>query len=357
MAASMTSHERFTKVHVHEEPDRAPMDDNPWGVTLQRWRREGLPEGMEWQDYFGVDKVARIGVDNTPGFQRQVIEETDDYIIERTSWGGTVKNWKRQASTPEDIDFAVKTRADWEAIKPRMTPSPQRINWEHLEKNYARWRSQGQWIVSGFMFGFDPVQSRMVGTERFLMAMVEDPEWCVDIFNTLLDLGLALLDMVWERGYRWDVFRWPDDMGYKGKMFFSPAMYRELLKPVHKRAVEWAHAKGTLASIHSCGNIMPIVGDLAEIGIDCLNPIEVKAGMDPVELKREFGGRMVLHGGTNAAVWHDRDAAVAEIESIVPKLKPGGGYIFASDHSIPSSVSLETFRAIVDAYKRVGAYG
>jgi uroporphyrinogen decarboxylase len=75
-----------------------------------------------------------------------------------------------------------------------------------------------------------------------------------------------------------------------------------------------------------------------------------------MEIKEIYGDRLVLHGGTNAALWHDRDATVAEIESLVPQLMADGGYIFASDHSIPSSVSLETFRAIVETCKRIGKY-
>lgn len=216
---------------------------------------------------------------------------------------------------------------------------------------------EGRWIEAGLWFGFDITHSRIVGTERLLYAMVDDPEWCVDMFNTFLDLDLALLDQVWEAGYTWDAVTWPDDMGFKGKQFFSPAMYRSLLKPVHKRAIEWIHSKGGYAHLHSCGNIMPFVPDLLEIGVDCLNPMEVKAGMDPLALKRDCGDRLVLHGGVNAVLWDDRDAIVAEIERLVPALKASGGYIFASDHSIPSSVSLENFRAILDAVKRAGAYG
>jgi uroporphyrinogen decarboxylase len=172
-----------------------------------------------------------------------------------------------------------------------------------------------------------------------------------------LDLGLTLLDQVWEAGYRWDVFTWPDDMGYKGKTFFSPQLYRDLIKPVHRRAVEWAHAKGCKVRLHSCGNIYPFIPDLVEIGIDALNPLEVKAGMDPLALKKAFGHSLVLHGGVNAALWGDTEAVVAEIERIMPEMKKGGGYIFASDHSIPSSVSLEGMRQIVSAAKRAGRYG
>ena len=71
-------------------------------------------------------------------------------------------------------------------------------------------------------------------------------------------------------------------MGYKGTTFFSNELYRELLKPVHKRAVEWVQDRGVYARLHSCGNIMSRVDDLIEIGLDALNPLEVKAGMEPL---------------------------------------------------------------------------
>ena len=353
----MTSCERFRRMFEHRQADRVPIQDSPWNATLERWRREGMPEGVDWRDYFGVDKVADIGVDNSFRFERRVLEETDEYLVEANQWGATVKNWKHVASTPLDLDFAIKDRGAWEKAKKRLTPTSDRIDWNYLKTHYSLWRKEGRWIEAGLWFGFDITHSRIVGTERLLYAMVDDPEWCVDMFNTFLDLDLALLDQVWEAGYTWDAVTWPDDMGFKGKQFFSPAMYRSLLKPVHKRAIEWIHSKGGYAHLHSCGNIMPFVPDLLEIGVDCLNPMEVKAGMDPLALKRDCGDRLVLHGGVNAVLWDDRDAIVAEIERLVPALKASGGYIFASDHSIPSSVSLENFRAILDAVKRAGAYG
>jgi len=93
-----------------------------------------------------------------------------------------------------------------------------------------------------------------------------------------------------------------------------------------------------------------------EIGLDALNPLEVKAGMDPLLLKERYGDVLTLHGGINAVLWDDADAIVAEIDRLVPKLKEGGGYIFSSDHSIPNSVSLETMKGIVARVKEMGSY-
>jgi uroporphyrinogen decarboxylase len=205
-------------------------------------------------------------------------------------------------------------------------------------------------------FGFDVTHSHFVGTERVLMALIEDPEWCREMFEHELEVNLRLLDMVWEAGYEFDCLRWPDDMGYKQNQFFSLETYRRLLKPVHRRAIEWAHRKGIRAELHSCGDIRPFVPELVEIGLDGLNPLEVKAGMDPLELKRRFGDRLLLHGGINAVLWDEEEAIEEEMRRLLPALKEGGGYVFSSDHSVPSSVGLENFRRIVELAKELGAY-
>lgn len=356
MAVELDTHERFMRMFAHREADRVPIIDEPWGATIERWHREGMPENANWVDFFGLDRVAHIGVDITPRYEIKVLEETADYVISTSPWGVTLKNWRHAASTPQFLAHTITDRARWQEAKARMQPTADRVPWAHLERNYRRWRQEGYWIEAGLWFGFDVTHAWTVGTERLLLALAEDPDWCVDMFNTFLDVNLALLEMVWERGYRFDSVRWPDDMGYKQNQFFSVKTYRELLKPVHRRAVEWAHAKGVKAHLHSCGDIRPFVPELVEIGVDALNPLEVKAGMDTLELKRRWGDRLVLHGGMNAVLWTDPEAIEVEIRAKLPELKRSGGYIFSSDHSVPSSVSLETFRHIVALAKELGRY-
>ena len=121
-------------------------------------------------------------------------------------------------------------------------------------------------------FGFDVTHSWMVGTERLLFALLENPEWCMDMFNHFLDVNIKLLDMVWDAGYKFDSVVWFDDMGYKHNQFFSLKTYREVLKPAHKKAIDWAHSKGVKVRLHSCGDINPLLPDLVEMGIDALQP-------------------------------------------------------------------------------------
>ncbi|MBN2312273.1 MAG: hypothetical protein JXR94_25060 [Candidatus Hydrogenedentes bacterium] len=356
MPDTLTSRERFARMFAHRDADRVPIIDSPWGATIERWCREGMPEGMDFREFFGLDITGHIGVDTSPRYECKTIEETDEYTVYTTAWGVTQKNWRHAASTPEFLAHTIVDRPSWERAKARMTPSRDRVDWDGLKRNYPQWRENDAWTVGGLWFGFDVTHSWMVGTERVLMAFMEDPEWLREMWMFQVDFNLALFDMVWAEGYTVDSVMWPDDMGYKNNTFFSVDTYREFLRPAHQRAVEWAHAKGIKAHLHSCGNIMPFVPDLIEIGVDALNPLEVKAGMDPIHMKRTYGDDLVLHGGINAVLWDDLEAIEAEMRKTLPVVKENGGYIFSSDHSVPSSVSLENFRRIVGLAKELGSY-
>jgi len=352
----LTSQERFARMFAHQEADRVPIIDSPWEATIERWQREGMPTDVSFVDYFGLDQIGYISVDNSPQYPETVVAETKTTKIYTTQWGVTLKQWKHAASTPEFLNFTITDPDSWQKAKRRIVPSQDRINWAYLKQNYPRWKKEGYWIQGNLWFGFDVTHSWIVGTERVLLAMVENPEWLKDMFQHLLEVNLKLLDQVWEAGYQFDCVRWPDDMGYKQNQFFSLKMYRELLKPAHQRAIEWAHQKGIRAHLHSCGDIRPFIPELIEMGLDALNPLEVKAGMDPLLLKATYGDKLVLHGGINAVLWDSPAAVEAEIQRLLPILKEGGGYIFSSDHSVPSSVSLADFRRIVELAKKVGAY-
>jgi len=340
----------------HREADRVPIFDLPWPSTIERWHREGMPEGIDYVDYFNLDHVFVFELDNSPRYEKKVLEETEEYIISTTEWGVTLKNWKHRASTPQYLDFTITDPDAWRKAKARMSPTRDRVPWDLLRANYKKCRERGDWIEASLWFGFDVTHSWAVGTERLLIALVEDPEWCVDMFSHFLEVDLALLDMVWEEGYHFVCISWPDDLGYKGSQFMSVEMYRELLKPVHRRAVEWARARGVKARLHSCGDVRPFIPEFVDIGIQALNPLEVKAGIDPLEVKKTWGDQLVLHGGINAVLWDNPEALEEEIKNILPKLKEEGGYIFATDHSVPDSVSLEDFRRIIELAKKVGSY-
>ena len=353
----LTERERMLRTYRRQEIDRIMLLDTPWEGTIRRWHREGLPVNMAWEDYFGFDRWIRICPDNSPRFPHKVLEETERYRIETTVWGGTQKAFNELDSTPEVLEFYYDTPEKWEEAKKAMqTYYDDRIPWKMLEENYPKWKAEGRFLQLVVWFGFDVAHTRMIGTENMLISMYEDPDWVTDIFDTYLNTSLDLCQRILDAGYEFDGLFWYDDMGYKGSPFFSPAAYRELLKPYHKKAVDWAHERGLVTEMHSCGYIEPLLPDVIETGVEMLNPLEVKAGMEPNRLKSLYGDKLAFHGGINAQLWDNMDLVRAEMERIIPLMKEGGGYVFASDHSIPNSVSFENMKEIARLAHELGKY-
>ena len=353
----LTERERILRTYRHQEVDRIPMLDKPWNGTKKRWYDEGMPKGMDWEDYFGFDRIIRIVPNNAPFYEQKVLEETERYRIETTQWGSTKKFFNELDSTPECLDFYYSTPERWEEAKQKMLVyQDKRIPWDFLKENYPKWKAEGRFLQLTVWFGFDVTHAHMVGTENMLMGMIEEPEWVTDMFDTYLKTSLDLCQRILDAGYEFDGIFWYDDMGYKGSPFFSPNTYRELLKPYHKKAVDWAHERGMVTELHSCGYIDPLLPDVVETGVEMLNPLEIKAGMDPQKLKTQYGDRLAFHGGINAQLWDDIDKVKAEMERIIPMMKEGGGYVFASDHSIPNSVSLQNMKEIAELAHKLGTF-
>ena len=115
-----------------------------------------------------------------------------------------MRSWQHQASVPEMIDVTVKTPDEWLEAKSRMTFDVDRIRWDYLKEQWPKWKRDGAWIYAGGWFGFDVTHAWFIGTERELYALIDNPEWCVDMWETQLELCLALHDEIWKAGYHVD---------------------------------------------------------------------------------------------------------------------------------------------------------
>ncbi len=108
---------------------------------------------------------------------------------------------------------------------------------------------------------------------------------------------------------------------------------------------------------HGCGNINRILGDYIEIGIDAINPLEAKADLDAVDLRRKYGHKLGICGNSNIQIWETGDLKKIRKE-VLRKLNAakGGGYIFQSDHSVAGSVSGHTYDYIIKLLREYGQY-
>jgi len=355
-SAELTSRERVRAAIEHREADRVAIFEAVWGTTVARWRREGLPEGETPQSYFNFE-LGGCGADLTLRFPVETLEETDEYVVQRSVEGRVQKTWRARASTPELLGFLVNTRQDWEEVKPRLAWNEDRVNWDEALAGNRRAREQGLFVQFSGRVGYQCITTA-APCETIWTAMIEDPDWVNDMMEARTELTIVALEEMLARGFEFDGVMTSDDLGYRNGPFFSPAMFRELVMPHHKRYCDAAHAHGLKTHLHSCGNIMPLVPSIIEAGYDVLNPLEVKAGMDLFEMKKDFGDRLCLVGGIDARSMADPDPSgiEEEIRTKLPMAKKGGGYIFHSDHSIPDNVSFDTYKRVIELALEYGRY-
>jgi len=185
----------------------------------------------------------------------------------------------------------------------------------------------------------------------------------VALMRKVMELKMAFWEVALrEAGDNVDVVNEADDFAGQYRMLISPATYRRVVKPLHKELFDFIHAH-TKARLffHSCGAIRPVIGDLIEIGVDILNPIQVSAaGMDTAELKREFGKDITFWGGgvdTQRVLGSGTpDEVRLDTRKRIEDLAPGGGFVFATVHNIQGNVPPENIMAMWETLQEYGGY-
>jgi len=352
----MTFRERWHLAITHQEGDRVPLADSPWVTTIEQWHREGLPEDQSPHSYFGYE-WANQGADLSFQLPREVLEETDTYRIQRDEFGATTRVFKGRESVPELLDYTITSRRAWEEYKPRLAWNEGRLYGEGHLASHRSLREKGYWINFAAGFGFDRIQ-RFAGTERVLTAMLEEPDWVRDMMETIGETLIVAAGEMLARGFEFDgAFIW-NDQAYRNGPFFSPAVYRELEFPVHKRLCDFFHSHGMPVTLHTDGDVRQLIPQYLEAGFDCLQPCEVKAGMDLIALKRDYGEKLAFMGGIDVRAMAHPDPAVIEqeIATKIPVARRGGGYIYHSDHSVPDNVSFERYQRVIELVHGYGAF-
>ncbi len=352
----LTSRERVRMALDHKEPDRVPIHDSPWAATVDRWRDEGFPHHVAPAEYFGYE-LCSFGADCTPRFPVKVLSRDEEYIVETTPYGGVRKNHRDRSTTPEIVDYPIKSKEDWPAIKARLEPSYTRVDWVTTRATYERERHDGRFICYSAVTGYDLCQN-YVKTEELLMALLTEPELFRDMVQTHATLLIEQARIMMKEGFKFDGAFLYNDMGYRNGPLFSPATYRKLLLDVDRMVTDFFHANDMPVILHCCGNVKALIPGLIEAGIDCLQPLEVKAGMDVADLKREFGDRMAYMGGIDQRLMSNPDRSLIrdEIARKFEAAKPGGGYIYHSDHSVPKDVSFQQYVEVMELVRQHAEY-
>ena len=362
--AEMTSIERMANALGLKPVDHVPAAVSPWGATTKRWREEGhLGEEEDVAEHFGQD-IRTGGWLNSVAdldFEPVVVEETEETKLTLDGNGATLRRHKLHDSTPEHVDFTVKDRKGWEEFaKPRLLDvDRRRIPFEGYREAKKVAAEKERFFCWAGVAPFEQMHP-VCGHEYMLMGMALDPDWVKDMVMTFANLTVNLLEVLFAEEGLPDGFFFYEDMGFKAKPFMSPRMYEEIMLPGHKLLFDYAHSKGGKVIVHSCGYVEPLVPGLVEAGMDCLQAMEVKAGMDVRELFKRFGDRLSFYGNIDVRALISNDRKLVEEEllnKIPPIINNGGGYILHTDHSEPPEVDYETMCYFLERGREIGTPG
>ena len=165
------------------------------------------------------------------------------------------------------------------------------------------------------------------------------------------------LDTALGHGIKPDGLFIAEDLGINTGLMFSPKAYEQVLFQEHLRLGDYLRTHDMAYFMHCDGDIRRLIPRLIDAGVQVLQPLEAKAHLDVRELKREYGRDLTFMGNIDV---QKMSASKAELEEEVrTKLAaamPGGGYIYHSDHSVPSTVSFENYLALLELLRKYGRY-
>lgn len=189
----------------------------------------------------------------------------------------------------------------------------------------------------------------MRGMEAILLDLTLHPRFVEELLRGLADYVLQTMEILLSR-FSFDGVMLSDDYGTQRGMLMSPGHWRRFIKPLLAEVYALAHRHGRTVFHHSCGHIVPIIGDLIDLGLDILHPIQPEA-MDILDLKRRFGSHLTFCGGLRTQDLLPRGTAQQvrdEVRRLKDVMRAGGGYILEPGITLQADVPLANLLAMID---------
>ncbi len=346
----MTPRERFLACMRFQQVDHVSLWEwDPWPSTLRRWQREALGAGNDAPQYAECENPVKCGVDlwMLPRYEERVIAEDAVYITRLTDRGVVERKPKSpdEMTMPGHIEYPVTSRADWDELRQRFDPAEPRRFPSDWSANCERWTKDGPVLVfqgprSPSLFGF---VRELMGPQRTLYAFCDEPTLVHDMMETYTEFILGVLPRVFDTAPLSSIFFW-EDMCYRSGPLISPAMFREFMVPRYQRITELARSRGCDTIFVDCdGDVSQLIPLWIEAGINGVYPMEVAAGMDVVQLQKQYGRDLLMTGGIDKRVLaQGREAIDDELKLKMP-VADKGGFVPHLDHAIPHDIPYEGF--------------
>ena len=370
----MNERERFLNVMRFKPADRVPLWQplSVWDATWKRWKTEGYTSEFGVQlagehsddaprlwDFLGCDRQDEVGIyyGFCPAFEYEVISEDDRLLTYRNHEGIIMQELKegRETSMPHWLEFPIKTRADYEANKFRLT-----LNFEErFPKNWNdKCKLWNQRKIPLRMWadregGFYGPQRNLFGTENLSLLYYEDPDFIREVIEERAELMVQILERIL-KDVQFDYFVFWEDMCYKHGPLVSPKIFKEFMVPSYRKVTDCLRSHGIdIIFVDSDGDMSLLVPLWLDAGVNGILPFEVQCGMDVNYFRKEYGKDLLMIGGVDKrAVIRGKKSIDEELRRIAPCVEKGG-YIPWLDHGVPPDVSFDNFLYYMDQLEKL----
>lgn len=358
----MNSLEKFVRTCRFEKVPPPRWDTiGFWGATRERWIQEGLPADVPPEVYFEMDPRGALpiasGMCDTPFrplLEVEKISEDENSVTYRDEMGIVRRSRKDrpEMSMPQFLEFPVKSRDDWERLKPRLDPdTPERYpDWDETNKQF----SGRDYAVQMHICGAYGLPRNLFGEHNLALVYYDDPELVHDILRTWLRLYKGMVSHTFPHIKPDFIYLW-EDMAFKIGPLISPRLFEEFMLPYYVELIDHIKSNGVdTIMVDSDGNNTVLMDLFVLAGVNAFMPLEIAADMEPIPVREKYGDKLMLWGGIDKRVLSkDFKAIEHEVISKVPKLLETGGFIPAVDHAVPPDVSFENYRFFIRLLREI----
>jgi len=360
----MTPKERILAVLCRQPVDRLPID--LWhtpeiGAALRK--HCGVEDDLTLYKKLGLDKIVwdfidyKTEVGEKAGAQSGAGAESGGT---RTMWGVPLKNI--QAGEAQYAEFGTAPLSGYDTPesldKYPWWPKVENFDYEGA-KALAQQASQ-DFAVIGPWVSFYEIYCQMRGLEQSLMDLIENPTLVDAILDRIESIQTEMMRRFFNcAGSHVNLVFISDDIAGQRSLLLSPVLWHRHLEPRLKRWCDLIHSHGLKVFYHTDGAARPLLRPILDCGVDVLNPIQhVCPGMDVNELKKEFGHRVIFHGGVDNQTVLPRgtvDDVRRETLQCLETLGAGKqGYICCSCHNVQAGTPIQNVLTMIETVQNSG---
>lgn len=360
----MTRREAFRAILAHQTPDRVLLD--LCGCPLSGLSEEAAHElyrlfGLDPKDGESLEKLlCSLDID-TRGVGGIFAPEKS--VARRLSDAAYIDEWgieRRYTGLYWEIVSAPLANADVDDLDDYPWPDPDTIPQRLIDDAAARakfFHEETDYVVcaSHPVYGVFELGCWMCGFEEFMIRMIDDEPFVRRFGEIILDYQKRVIERYYPSIAPYiDYTSSGDDFATQADLFISPQHFADLVAPYFKERISFTKQYTDAAYLHhSCGNVSRLIPQLIDCGVDILNPIQPTGdAMQPARLKREYGKKIVFHGGLDTQhVLPDgtEDTIRTAVNDLLNVMQPDGGYIFAAAHNLQGDVPPENIVAMFRA--------